>query len=153
MTTLTELDIETCTRLLAEHHVGRIAVNDPHGPVVLPVNYLWERGTILVRTDVGTKLAAAEEEVVVSFLIDHVDEERRVGWSVLVRGLLDEVIDPDELDRLDEVLPMPFHQGDGKRHVVRVSPRAITGRVIPLSTEVASGWYRAAVLGSEAFQE
>lgn len=35
---LEPLAVGTCLRLLADGHVGRVALNDPDGPVVFPVN-------------------------------------------------------------------------------------------------------------------
>lgn len=139
---LVELDLETSLRLLAEHHVGRVAVNDGNGPVVFPVNYAFDQGTVVFRTDLGTKLAAAERRGDVAFEVDHVDVGRRLGWSVLVRGRLSEVTDPDELDRLAALPLEPFVGGD-KAHFVRVMPRTVTGRRIPIPDRIPRDWLQA----------
>jgi hypothetical protein len=47
---LKELGEPECLELLAEHHVGRVAYCDDLGPVVLPVNYAVDQGTILIQT-------------------------------------------------------------------------------------------------------
>lgn len=145
------LDVDTSMRLLADHHVGRIALNADGGPIVVPVNYVFEAGTVVFRTDLGTKLQAAERREDAAFQIDHVDEQHRVGWSVLVRGRLAEVVDAGELGQLDTTSPEPFVQGDGKRHHVRLLPRVITGRRILFSADVPSGWFRSAVEGTTVF--
>lgn len=149
---LEELDVDTAIRLLAEHHVGRVAFNDEGGPLVFPVNYVFDRGTVVFRSDADSKWRAAAERQVVSFQIDHVDEIRQVGWSVLVRGRLTEVVDPTELARLDAIDLHPFVGGEGKHHHLRVVPRVITGRRIPLPGVPADGWYAAAVEGTTAFR-
>jgi nitroimidazol reductase NimA-like FMN-containing flavoprotein (pyridoxamine 5'-phosphate oxidase superfamily) len=44
--------------LLAERHLGRLALTDPDGPVIFPVNYAVDEGAVVFRTDPGTKLDA-----------------------------------------------------------------------------------------------
>lgn len=151
--TLVTLDVDTCVRLLGEHSVGRVALSDPHGPLVFPVNYVWHGGQVLFRSDLGTKLSAAEAADAASFHVDHVAHRQRVGWSVLVRGRLSEVVDPAELDQLEDVVPMPFTRGAGKRHVVRLSAAEITGRRIPLSEDVPAGFYREVVFDSRMIDD
>lgn len=145
------LDVDTAMRLLADHHVGRIALNADGGPVVVPVNYVFDAGTILFRTDRGPKLQAAERREDAAFQIDHVDEVHRVGWSVLVRGRLAQVVDAGELGHLDATVPDPFAHGDGKRYHVRLLPRVITGRRVLFSADVPVGWFRSAVQGTTVF--
>ena len=148
---LEELGVETCMRLLGEHHLGRLALNDPAGPLVFPVNYVFDRGAVVFRSDMGTKLRAAEDRIHAAFQIDHVDEQHRIGWSVLVRGRLGEVADAGELARLDGLHIDAFAPGAGKRHVLRLMPSVITGRRIPMGAEVPAGWYRTLVQGTTAF--
>jgi uncharacterized protein len=50
-------DVE-CHTLLAERHLGRLALTDPGGPVIFPVNYAADEGAVVFRTDPGTKLDA-----------------------------------------------------------------------------------------------
>lgn len=145
------LDVETAMRLLREHHFGRLALNDSGGPLIFPVNYVYDGGAIVFRSDLGTKLYAAEDRDAASFEIDHVDLDLRIGWSVLVRGRLEEAIDAIDLAHLDGVGVDPIATGEGKRHVVRLLPRVITGRRVPLPEDVAEGFYRAAVEDSAAF--
>jgi hypothetical protein len=40
----------------------------------------------VIRTDAGSKLAAALRGAPVAFEVDGVDETHQVGWSVVVRG-------------------------------------------------------------------
>lgn len=148
---LEALDVETSLRLLEEHHLGRLALNDPAGPLVFPVNYVFDRGAVVFRSDMGTKLRAAEDRTHAAFQIDHVDEQHRIGWSVLVRGRLTEVVDPGELARLDQLHIDAYAPGQGKLHIVRLLPSVITGRRIPLAAEVPAGWYRSLVQGTSAF--
>lgn len=148
---LEELDVPTAMRLLTEHGFGRVALNAPGGPLVFPVNYVYDRGSVVWRSDIGTKLTAAEHRNGASFQVDHVDREHQIGWSVLVRGRLVEVEDPAELERIDELPLVPFAAGQGKAHVVRLEPSSITGRRIPLPDGIGGGWYRSLVEDTSAF--
>ena len=81
-----ELTEAECRALLATKRVGRVAHNDPEGPVVVPVNYVFEDGMVLFRISPYSALADKLGDGAASFQVDHVDEDARTGWSVLVRG-------------------------------------------------------------------
>lgn len=149
-TAATELTVQECLELLEQHHVGRVALNDDHGPFVVPVNYAFTGGTVVFRTAAGTKLDAVEGGRAASFQIDAVDEGRRLGWSVLVRGRLQEVTAGAEIDRLDALVPPPFVAGY-RSHVVRVISTSITGRRIPLPARVPREWFEITDLGNVWF--
>lgn len=144
---LTELDERTCRRLLERHHFGRVAVNDDDGPVVLPVNYTVQQGSVVFRTGTGTKLDAAVSGDAACFEIDDVDEERRLGWSVVVRGRLEEITDSDERVRIEEEMIEPFAPGR-RDHLIRVLARSVTGRRIPIPSSIPEEWFERADLGN-----
>lgn len=136
---LVHLDVDVCLDLLGSRHVGRVAVSGDGGPIVFPVNYTVDAGTVVFRTGMGSKLAAADRRAFVAFQVDDVDVERRTGWSVLVRGRLLEVTDGDELDRLAELPLEPFAGGD-RDHYVRVMANAVSGRRITVPEAVPTEW-------------
>lgn len=136
---LQRLDVDACLELLTSHHVGRVAVNDHGGPVVFPVNYVVDGGTVVFRTGMGSKLAATDERAHASFQVDGFDLDVGTGWSVLVRGRLVEVVAGDEVDRLATLPLVPLAGGD-RHHFVRVEPRAVTGRRIALPDHVPAAW-------------
>jgi hypothetical protein len=144
---LTELDVDTCLRLLEAHHFGRIAVNDEGGPIVLPVNYVLDQGSVLFRTDEGTKLDAAIRLSRATFQVDHVDENHRLGWSVLVRGKVTEVTDAEELDRI-RGLPLDPFAGGRRPRFVRILSASISGRRVDIPENIPEGWLRPADLGN-----
>lgn len=152
MSRLIELDIDTCLRLLGRHHVGRLAVNDDDGPIVVPVNYLLDRGTVVIRSDPGTKLGATDQRDRVAFEIDGIDEERRLGWSVLVRGRLREISEEEELERLRDLPLEPFPGGE-KAHYLRLDSSSITGRRIELPPTIPHDWFDVADLGNIWFDQ
>src|SRR5215217_5192889 len=69
---LEELTDTECRNLLAERHLGRLALVDAQGPVIFPVNYVFDQGSVVFRTDAGTKLDAAADATPVAFEVDAV---------------------------------------------------------------------------------
>jgi len=111
--------------LLARQTVGRLAYVARAGvPDVVPVNYVWSSGAVLIRTGPGPKLQAAQRGEVVAFEVDELDEENRTGSSVVVVGKALVVPGPRE-----ETGPDPWASGP-RRHLVRIVPTRIDGRRI-----------------------
>jgi uncharacterized protein len=133
---------EECWRLLGAHHLGRLALVDTKGPVIVPVNYGLdrEREAPVFRTDPGSKLDAAVEAAPVAFEVDAADEATRTGWSVVVRGALAEVTDPGDLERLRALPLYPWAPGDKARYV-RVRPASVTGRRIRIPDDLPFTWW------------
>jgi nitroimidazol reductase NimA-like FMN-containing flavoprotein (pyridoxamine 5'-phosphate oxidase superfamily) len=98
-----DLTKSECFRLLAGQQVGRVVLIDDRGPIALPVNFVLDRHTVLLRTGEGTKLDVAGRGAPVAFEVDGVDEATRTGWSVLVRGEATEVTDMDDLARVQQL--------------------------------------------------
>lgn len=123
------LNDQECRTLLESSTVGRVAFVGPTGPVIHPVNFLMDHGTIIVRTSPYTMFGAHEPRRV-AFEVDELDTWMSRGWSVLVTGESAPIDDPDETTTL-------HHQGklqpwaDGTRNMyVRITPREISGRRI-----------------------
>jgi transcriptional regulator with XRE-family HTH domain len=112
---LVELSAEECRSRLSGHGVGRIAMDTPDGPIVVPLNYT------VIDESVGAQVA---------FEVDHIDDALSQGWSVLIRGVARAVTDPDAVRRLTELAYSRPWAG-GERDVwVRLEPTDITGRRI-----------------------
>lgn len=124
-----ELAKSECFELLAQEHLGRVAIVDDRGPVVFPVNFVLDRHMVVFRTDAGTKLDAACRGSRVAFEIDGTDAATHTGWSVVVRGEAVQVTDPAEVARLRKLPLDPWAPG-AKTHYVRVLPAVLTGRRI-----------------------
>jgi len=120
---------DECMRLLATQHLGRIGVVVAGRPVVLPINYVMDDSSIVFRTDDGTKFDAAVRGEFVAFEIDEVALEYHTGWSILVTGVAEEIVDPDE-QRRAERLPLRAWAPGAKSHYLRVTPVTISGRRI-----------------------
>ena len=103
-------------------------VDDDH-PEIFPVNYaVDDRGDIFFRTDPGTKLHAVDKAPTIAMEIDGIDDERHLGWSVLVVGEARHLGLPDEIAKARSLL-QPWPSGD-KTEVVRLRPTKISGRRI-----------------------
>lgn len=121
------LDPDECRLLLRSEVIGRLAVGERgQAPIVVPVNFIVDGDTIVFRREDGPGLDRMREQPV-SFEVDRFDLYRRMGWSVLVRGVAHEIT-AEDVAHLDLE---PWAPGD-KRHWVRIAPTAITGRRIEL---------------------
>jgi len=123
-----DLSRPECLELLGRGRLGRIAVVENDQPVIFPVNYAFDNGTVVFRTDAGTKLATAPLARV-AFEIDDIDTASRRGWSVVVQGVGEDITDSvdassDQLLHLNVDTWMP----GGRDHWVKIVPRSITGR-------------------------
>jgi nitroimidazol reductase NimA-like FMN-containing flavoprotein (pyridoxamine 5'-phosphate oxidase superfamily) len=117
-----------CLRLLQSKHAGRLGFVAGDQPLILPVTYAVEDGTIVLRTGPGTKMANAPLTRV-AFEVDHIDEASESGWSVLIQGVAQDIttgIDASS-ERLRGLAPQPWAGGD-RDHYIRIVPRQITGR-------------------------
>jgi nitroimidazol reductase NimA-like FMN-containing flavoprotein (pyridoxamine 5'-phosphate oxidase superfamily) len=121
---LRELSEAECRELLASHEVGRVAYCDDLGPVVLPVNYVVDKGTVLLQVSPHSTLARNLRSGRASFEIDEFDDYNESGWSVLVRGDA-EYVDPAELP--NDPRPTAWAEGQRTFHV-RITPHDISGR-------------------------
>lgn len=128
---LTVLSVDECLRLLSSHvpRIGRVSFVADGKPVILPVNYAFFEGCVIFRTDPGAKLSAAADTQHVAFEVDAIDPTWREGWSVLVQGRAEEVVDPEEAERLTLLPLQPWGPGP-KATYVRIMSTEISGRRI-----------------------
>jgi transcriptional regulator with XRE-family HTH domain len=126
---LARLTTAECWDRLGNHGVGRVALPDEEGPLVLPVNYLIDAHRVVYRTAEGSA-TVPEPGARIAFEADRVGERGRDGWSVLVRGTAEHVTDPGTVRRY-AVRPGGTPWAGGVRELwVRITPALLTGRVI-----------------------
>jgi hypothetical protein len=95
------------------------------------MNYAIDHGVLVVRSQPGVKLSNADHANV-TFQVDDIDEITHSGWTVLVRGLGEEVT-PEHSDQIIQntrnanLTPWAPHSGS---HWMRIIPQEITGRRI-----------------------
>jgi uncharacterized protein len=116
-----------CLRLLASTPIGRIVFTDRALPAVQPVNFVLDDAGIVIRTSIGSKLAAATRHAVVAFEADELDPGLRAGWSVTVVGHARAVDDAAEMNRL---APLTSWAPGSRDHYIVVETEQISGRRI-----------------------
>ncbi|WP_406457604.1 pyridoxamine 5'-phosphate oxidase family protein [Streptomyces sp. NBC_00876] len=126
---MVELDEADSWVLLGDHGVGRVALSSGEGPVVLPLNYQVLDGEVMFSTAEHSPLAAADGTEI-AFEADHIDDAFSRGWSVLLVGPVHVVADEEAARRLRESAYSTPWAGEGRAHVMVLSPRRITGRKI-----------------------
>ncbi len=134
-TELVELPRAECLRLLASRNFGRLAVNTGEGaPLIRPVNYVFDdrSQSVVFRTARGSKFHALLRSANAAFEIDGIDEESRTGWSVIMRGVTDEVVGPTEIRRLENLGLELWAPGE-KAHWMYIRAWTVSGRRIVLT--------------------
>ncbi len=111
-----------CWQMLGTQVIGRIAAMVDNQIEIFPVNYSVDNRTIVFRTNVGRKLAgvAAGE---VAFEVDAVDTDVHAGWSVVLRGMVNEITRLADEERKEGA---PW--AGPKELLIRLEPTSVTGR-------------------------
>lgn len=126
--------------ILRRNCVGRLSFVSDGRPELLPVHYVFARGTIYVRTSFGAKCAAWEQQPHVVMGVD--ESDGLFDWrSVLVRGVV-RILTPhgtevergafwDAVVALQALQSQVFTERDPtpqRRVIVAISPVEISGR-------------------------
>ena len=122
------LSEHTCRELLASRDLGRIAFQDEREIEIFPVNYATDGTIVVFRTGPGTKLVQSTATRV-AFEVDEWNAATAVGWSVVLKGVAEEVTlgtDPFAAAlRARPVVPL----APGERDFwIAIYPATITGR-------------------------
>lgn len=138
------LSRQECLRLLATTGIGRIGIHAAALPVILPVAYVVDDASIVVRVGSGSQLDSATRDAVVAFEADYVDPGEGDSWSVSVTGVTRHVTDHDELERVKR-LPLGEWAGDAADRFVCISLEMVSGRRRALAVQSADANCRRAV--------
>lgn len=121
---LCEISDAECLELLKGEEVGRLAVVVEGRPQIFPVNYALDAsGSVILRTAIGTKLAAAVNHHV-AFEVDRFDPEMHTGWSVVVHGVAHQTT---AVAVAAGQAPLGSWLAD-RPHLVRIAHRSVSGR-------------------------
>ena len=132
-TWLIHLNREECESRLAASTLGRLAVIVGARPEIFPVSYIVDSsGCVAFPTDSGTKLASALDWPWIGFEIDGVESDRDEGWSVMIVGRAEEIVDSFQLTWLREHQRVGWRRS-GTEQWLRVVPTKVTGRRISTS--------------------
>jgi uncharacterized protein len=136
-TEMLELARSECLRLLAATAIGRIAVSvtEWDHPVIRPVNYVFDDSSqsVLIRSASGSKLHALLRSATAAFEIDGIDTAARVGWSVIIVGVAEEITNAAEVRRIEGLGLEPWPPGR-KGHWIRIRTNTVSGRRVALVT-------------------
>ncbi|WP_436762937.1 pyridoxamine 5'-phosphate oxidase family protein [Streptosporangium sp. V21-05] len=121
------LSRQDCAALLLSASIGRIVFTDRALPAVQPVNFVLDGQDIVIRTAIGSKLAAATSDAIVAFEADEFDPAARTGWSVTAVGPARAVREPGEIERLSG-LPLRTWTRGGHDHYIVVRAEQLSGR-------------------------
>lgn len=121
------LSESACLDLLGSCSIGRIGLSAGSLPVILPVNFALDGGSVVVATGPGLKLRAAQAHDVACLEVDHHDPVNHLGWSVLVTGRLDEISRPAAMETASRMPLAPWRQISDV-HYIRLSVDLLSGR-------------------------
>lgn len=132
---LESLNEHQCLEFLHSASLGRVAFTIGRELDVLPVNYACDGSIVVYKTAPGTRLERGPRDRV-TFEVDGWDPTKRIGWSVVLKGVALDVtrgIDPFS-KALRERKVVPLAPGKRERWIA-IYPSVITGRRF----QVASG--------------
>src|SRR5665213_1838565 len=114
-----------CERLLASTNVGRLSLSIDALPAVLPVNYQYLGGDIIIGMADGPALRGIAHQPVVGLGVDNANWTD-TPWAVLVLGRATNVTDPDEHAQFQN-LGLASPPGRTYAHYVRLQPDHLIG--------------------------
>lgn len=125
MEVLSELQ---CVELLASADLGRIGLDIGGQPEIFPINYATDGKVVVFRTARGTRLDQATVGRI-AFEVDGWDARTGVGWSVLLKGVAQEVTKGKD-PFASTLRERPVHPlAPGERELwIAVYPAEISGR-------------------------
>jgi nitroimidazol reductase NimA-like FMN-containing flavoprotein (pyridoxamine 5'-phosphate oxidase superfamily) len=122
------LDEDACRRLLSASELGRLALSVHGSPEIFPVNYRLDGNAIIMRSAGGSKVQAVGHTLG-AFEIDGIDRINRTGWSVVVKGRLEELQKYDGAAWLRaNALDIDPWAGGDRPHILCLHMERITGR-------------------------
>ncbi len=124
-----------CEGLLASTHVGRVSLTVGALPVVVPVNYQYLGGDIIIGMRDGPVRRAFARPNVIGLGVDNATSTD-ADWAVLAIGRASEVTDPDERAQF-HALGLAASTETTPPHFVRLRPDHLSGYHTQAPTEEA----------------
>lgn len=126
MAELVQLGQDESWDLVGKQPVCRFAWTSGDGPVILPVNHVVHDGSLWVRTSAYSSLVREVDDVRVAVLVDDIDAETRLGWSVQLRGTAQVHYHPDEVP--EQVRSLHTWATGARPLWIQLRPDEINGR-------------------------
>lgn len=135
------LSEDECWALVRENGLGRVAIIVEGIPRIFPVNYAAAEGSVVFRTEPGTKLEHGPGSSA-CFEIDGYDRNAAVGWSVMVVGILQDITNSkDERSlRLRRLTVDPAAPG-ARLHWLELRAEEVSGRSFQGGWMVPGGYF------------
>jgi nitroimidazol reductase NimA-like FMN-containing flavoprotein (pyridoxamine 5'-phosphate oxidase superfamily) len=125
-----ELSQPESEQLLRTGAIGRVALATPDGPHLIPVRYAVFERTIVIRTSAYSVLGTYGPGAMLAFEVDHLDQDRGVGWSVVLRGRAWGETDAAEVARIrSHIDARPWSPGNRNLYL-RLPWHHLTGRAL-----------------------
>ncbi|MBC9227261.1 hypothetical protein GL325_13095 [Aeromicrobium sp. 636] len=124
--TIQDLEHEECRELLQVGRFARIAFEGSDQLELLPVNYAYADGIILIRTSENAGLASIVERRFV-LEADHHDDTFQTGWSVVVRGTA-AIASREQIETFGGRLPNSWAGSEGTAVHIAITPTELRGR-------------------------
>ncbi|MGJ6121458.1 pyridoxamine 5'-phosphate oxidase family protein [Mycolicibacterium sp. Y3] len=121
------LDRTEALELLASTDYGRVVFTLNALPAIRPVNHLFDRDRIIIRTRLSSTISqavSASDSLIVAYEADSVDHCTRTGWSVVVVGRAHTVTDPAEIAHYEQRLHPWVNHADT---VIAIEPDIVNG--------------------------
>ncbi|MFD7915996.1 pyridoxamine 5'-phosphate oxidase family protein [Streptomyces sp. NPDC059752] len=144
-----QLDRSEALRLLGTVSLGRIVFTHQALPAIRPMSHVVDGEDVLVRLDEGASHASlvatpGEPGIVLAYEADAIDPDTHLGWSVVVVGYTELIVNRDEAERLAALLGPWMNQP--MAGVLRIRSELVTGfrlgpepRSIPAAGEAWPG--------------
>ena len=116
-----------CRDYLARGGIGRVAVSVAALPSIHAVSFVLDGERLLFRVAQRSPLRRAVAGSVVAFSADHFDEHYEEGWSVMVRGVGEEVADEAVADSLRALPLRSYSEAPERDCFVRVPLTQLSG--------------------------
>lgn len=126
-----------CWSLLREGEVARIAFRSGESVDIVPVNFVVDHASIVLRTTPGGILSTIlEPGCTVALEVDGFNAYGTVAWSVVAKGRAELIT--NTIDLLDAAsLPLQVWDPGEKPSFIRIEPDSITGRRFPIRLTTA----------------
>ncbi len=132
---LEDISYDQCVSYMRySSYVGRLGFTLHGVPNIIPINYLFDDGAIFFKTIDGTSISGLSGQLV-AFEVDDNRPLTHSGWSVVARGVVRAVDDPEELDRLERgpLQPWAWRKADKafRIDIAELTGKQVTEALIP----------------------
>jgi hypothetical protein len=119
-----------CWAELRTVELGRLAFVAEGGQEILPVNFVVDQGSVVIRTSTGSPISLVADGRPLAFEADGQSEGQ--VWSVVVKGHAKEI--RDLYESVDAAgLPLHPQQGGTKDCLLRIFADEVSGRQFPVA--------------------